>query len=331
MSKRIAIIGGGLAGTACAYILKQRGFDPVIYEASDTLAAGASGNVLGLYNPRISAGLEPHGWYYKAAFEYALSVFKDLSDIDWTPCGALHLITNEQKQIRYPKTLKNWGWSKDYMHLVNADEAGEIAGVSLSYDALYLPKSGYVSPRKLCEAYAKDIEVHLNTAITDLEKLQEDIIILACGMGVLNFTIAKDLPLRPVAGQVTIAAATPASQQLKTALCYGGYCTPTYDGQNHIIGATFHRHVSAAHIQPEDDQDNIDKLNTVFPNAALKNITGHYAGVRTTSRHHTPIIKQLDKRTYISTAHGSHGILSTLSGANMIADHIKSGIQIKEI
>lgn len=53
-NKRIAIIGGGLAGTSCAYVLKQYGFEPVIYEAGDKLAYGASGNEVGLYNPRFS-------------------------------------------------------------------------------------------------------------------------------------------------------------------------------------------------------------------------------------------------------------------------------------
>lgn len=331
MSKRIAIIGGGLAGTACAYILKQRGYDPVLYEAADTLAAGASGNVLGLYNPRLSVDLKPHGWYYKAAFELALSTFEALPAIDWNPCGALHLITNEQKHIRYHKMVKSWGWPSAYMHLVSAPEASEIANISLTHDALFLPKSGYVSPHKLCHAYAKDIDIKLNTIITDLDDLSADIVILACGMGVLNFAVAQDLPLRPVAGQVTITAATRASAQLKTALCYGGYCTPTYDGQNHMIGATFHRHVTNTAIRAEDDQDNIEKLNAVCPDLGLKNIIGHNTGIRTTSRHHTPVVKQLDKRTYISTAHGSHGILSTLSAAHMIADHIEHGLEIKEI
>lgn len=38
--RKVAIIGGGLAGTACAYILKQEGIEPVLYEASDAGGRG---------------------------------------------------------------------------------------------------------------------------------------------------------------------------------------------------------------------------------------------------------------------------------------------------
>ena len=52
---KAAIIGGGLAGCALAFSLKQAGVTPVVYESASRLAAGASGNSIGLYNPRFTA------------------------------------------------------------------------------------------------------------------------------------------------------------------------------------------------------------------------------------------------------------------------------------
>ena len=108
--KKVAIIGAGLAGCAAGYVLKQAGYEPVIYELGEKVAPAASGNLLGLFNPRLSAELTPEGRFYKAAFEKALDLFPTLEGIDFNPCGALHLITDEKKENRFGKLLQNWGW-----------------------------------------------------------------------------------------------------------------------------------------------------------------------------------------------------------------------------
>lgn len=342
MGKTIAIIGAGLAGTACAYVLARRGYVPIIVDAAPSLAAGASGNEWGLYNPRISADLTPHGWYYKGAFERALETFNDLSahdsayDIGHTMCGALHFITNDKKQIRYTKALKNWGLNSNSMRIVSKNKGSKIAGVLVKYDALYLPQSGYVSPRKLCHAYARGVEVRLNTIVKNINDLKRDLnadhIIIANGMGALDFDICAALPLRPVRGQTTMLKASAESGGLKTALCYGGYCLPAMNGA-HMIGATFERGNDASVIKDSDDVYNIETLNAAIPALGLRGATVQksWAGVRATSKHHTPIIKRLSDDTYISTAHGSHGIISTIMAAHMIADNIQQGTPIKPL
>ena len=240
---RVAIIGGGLAGTACACALKNTGAQPVIYEASAELASGASGNRLGLYNPRLAAEKTPESEYFISAFNRALEAFECLSDVDWNPCGALHLITDEKRETRYNKMVKNWGWSEDEMRIVSPQETSEIAGVQIDHEALYLSRSGYISPQKLCSALAKDVEVHLDTKIVSLDDLEADAVIIASGMASQVFV--PDLELRAVRGQITYAKATKQSENLKAAICYGGYCAPALDGQ-HIVGSSF----SAGWITP---------------------------------------------------------------------------------
>ena len=71
---RVAIIGAGLAGTALAYVLKQGGAEPVIYEASGNIASGASGNDVGLYNPRFTAEQGPEQAFYSDAFFKAICI-----------------------------------------------------------------------------------------------------------------------------------------------------------------------------------------------------------------------------------------------------------------
>lgn len=107
---KVAIIGAGLAGTSLAFALKQHVSDVVIYEAGSSIAAGASGNDIGLINPRLSAFRTPESDYYTSAFGLAVRTFEQLQNIDWKRCGSLHLMISDQKDKRFPQTIENWNW-----------------------------------------------------------------------------------------------------------------------------------------------------------------------------------------------------------------------------
>lgn len=320
---RINIIGGGLAGCALAYVLKKHGHEPVVYEASDCLAGGASGNDVGLYNPRITADYADIGQFYSTAFQRALGVFNVFgTDVDWRPCGALHLMNTVQKQKRFPKMVQNWPWAEEELRIISAAEASDIAGVDIVSDCLYISKSGKISPKKLCYAYAADVDVRLNSMVSCLDELDGEAHILACGMGVLNFAQGAHLPLRAVRGQVTYIEATDVTRKLQCCVGYGGYIAPCEEDK-HCVGSTFQRWLSHDRILEADDGDNIQKLCENIPSlAGAYKVVAHRAAVRTTSSDHFPVFGQLNDRVYVSTAHGSHGILSSLQAAYHIADLI---------
>lgn len=325
--KRVAIIGGGLAGTACAYMLGLHNIESVIYEAGPGLAPGASGNALGLYNPRFSAQRTAESDYYTAAFALALRHFPALGNVGWSRCGSLHLILDEKKETRFPQTLKNWGWDSDHMRIVNAKEASGVAGVELKHDALYLPDAGVISPEKLCSAYAQQTETQFDQKIISLAALKEDAVILACGMGVKNFEATKDLPLNAVRGQITYVAATEATRALKTNLCYGGYFSPAIDGV-HALGATFQRWLDHTALLAADDLENMEGLAAAAPGLAGDlNIVHSRAALRSCAADHFPVAGAVPghENLYISAGHGSHGVISTLAAAGLIADHLTGG------
>ncbi len=318
---KIAIIGGGLAGCAAAYVLKRAGLEPVIYEAGPELAAGASGNALGLYNPRLSAHYSPEAQYYDYGFRRAREVFAAFGKaVDYNPCGALHLVTDEKKEKRFRQMKENWPWPEENMRWCGAAEASALAGVEIPHEVLYLAASGYVSPRKLCAAYTQGVEVCLNTRIETLEELRADAVILACAAGVRHF--APQLPLQTIRGQVTYVRSSGALAGLKTCLCYGGYTAPVHEGV-HMVGSTFQRWLDHTELLPEDDRDNIAGLA-----AAVPALTGDYevisqrAALRTASRDQFPVVGALpgQDNVYVSTAHGSHGIISSLAAAHYLRD-----------
>ncbi|MBL4907901.1 MAG: FAD-dependent 5-carboxymethylaminomethyl-2-thiouridine(34) oxidoreductase MnmC [Sneathiella sp.] len=319
---KVAIIGGGLAGCALAWTLRRMGQEPVLYEAGPELANGASGNASALYNPRFSALRGPDADFYAAAYSLALRSFKILNDIDWRPTGVLHLIDTEKKEERLHKTVTNWNWTPAHMRLVSSDEASRIAGIGLQYGALYLPDGGSVAPKKLCAAYTRNIDCRLNTSVENLEDIDADVIVLACGPAVLSFV--PSLPIIPVRGQITQVKATQLSADIKCGICYDGYFMPAKNGV-HTLGATFQPDLNHSNIIKQDDQENIQKLAEAIPGleAGLE-VVEHRASIRATSRNRFPIIGRAPGQdtVYISAAHGSYGVLSSLMGAHLLADMI---------
>ena len=330
---KVAIIGAGLAGTSLAYVLAQNGVEAEIYEAGDHVASGASGNNLGLINPRISAHRTAESDFFSAAFALGVRSFRQMSaagaDIEWNEAGALHLIMNEKRDKQCRQTVDNWGWAQESMRRVRAAEASDIAGIDIAHECLYLPEAGSVSPQKLCAFYARGITVHLNHAISNLSDIEADVIILACGAGALKFSEAAWLPLSTVRGQVSNIHATPLTQNLKAHLCYSGHLSAPLHGQ-HMVGSTFQRWLETCDAVDEDDQENLDKLCEAIPALAQEQfeVRSHRAGLRTASKDYFPVTGKLPQEVsehnniYVSTAHGSYGIISSLMSAHLLTDMI---------
>ncbi len=313
---KVHILGAGLAGCAAAYVLKQYGFTPVLHDPNG-IAGGASGNPVGLINPRFTAFRSAESDFYASGFAQTVRSFADLAGIDYAPCGTLHLITGEDKEKRFTRTLENWEWDHAHMQLLDAGAASEIAGIQLNHAALYLPDAAQVSPRKLCEFYADGVEFHQETFMPQ----EDDVVIFANGAGVLEF---YDLPIHTVRGQVTFAPATKATQAIKANICYGGYLSAASGGV-HCVGSTFQKWLSHTDVLPEDDADNLQKLCDAVPDAGTLERSGSRAALRCASKDRFPVIGRMAENRYVSTAHGSHGILSTLAGAHLLADMLRCG------
>jgi len=332
---KIAIIGAGLAGAAAAFALKQYGLNATIFEAGDDVALGASGNAIGLYNPRFTALKDTNSEFYSAGFAQLLRTLNHAhqngADIDYNPCGALHLINTPEKQKRFDKLIQNWGWHNDHARLVTADEATKIAGVPIDLPAFYLPQSGSVSPQKLCHYYTQDIDLRLNTRIESLDDLKPDFdhIVIANGFDAARLLDAPDLlPIHTVRGQVTQIKSSGVFQNLKCNICYGGYLSAPINGV-HTVGSSFQKWLDHTDVLPEDNAANLTRMTDNIP--AFKNerteVTTSRAGLRVASHDRFPLVGAIPNRdnTYISTAFGSHGIVGSLAAAHLISDLIRGG------
>lgn len=338
--QNIAVIGGGIAGASLANALTQRAAKVMIFEKTG-LASGGSGNPIGLYNPRLTTSRGFEADFYSPAFVLAHKIFKEISkhnDIGFDACGNLHAITDDQKEKRFHGFIENWGWHTDHAALLTPQESSDISGTKLSHSTLHLPVAGMVSPRKVTEFLARSAQIITADVIT-IERSDTnwringqifDAVILAGGFDVLKFPATNYLPLQKIRGQITKVKVNDVFKNLKKNLCYGGYSTIAIDGEA-IIGSTFQHWIDNDNLRTEDDVDNIDKLESVVPELA-KNmmVIGGRASFRCAAKDRKPVIGKIDgfDNLYISTAHGSHGILSSLIGAELLAADIFNEPQI---
>ncbi len=310
--KKILIHGAGLAGCSAAYALKLYGFDPVLYDPNG-IAAGASGNPVGIINPRFTAYRSAESDFYTAAFAQSVRTFPNLSDCEYRRCGSLHLAMDEEKQKRFTHTKEHWQWEDAHMRYLDPAQASDVAGVAISKPALYLPDSGRINPRSLCQFYARDV------AMAREPTGDYDAHIFASGAQM------KEIPVHTVRGQITFVESNKISTGIKTNLCYGGYISAPMNGM-HVIGSTFQKWLKETDSIAQDDADNINKLTTSIPGLGEFKVTGQRAALRTASQDRFPIVGRMEEgERFVSTAHGSHGIVSSLGGAHLLADYVRGG------
>ncbi|OIN86775.1 MAG: hypothetical protein AUJ12_03930 [Alphaproteobacteria bacterium CG1_02_46_17] len=324
----VAVIGGGIAGVAAASSLHDRGVEVHVYEKNG-LASGGSGNVRGLFNPRFTAQRGFESDFYSSAFMQALRVFQNLDDVGFDPCGSLHLVGDDQKQKRFDGFLGNWDWHQDHARMVSKEEAGLISGVPVKHDALYLPDAGMVSPFRVVAALAKKVSVVAEEVLalqqSDSQWLVNgrtyDAVVLACAADVLKFSQTQWLPVHTVRGQVSVIQVPDSLGELACNLCYGGYASHPFDGKM-VVGSTFQSWLDDLSIREEDHADVLSKLSSVvegFDGAA--DICDARAAFRCSAKDRVPVIGAMPEYhgLYVSVAHGSHGLTSSVLAAEIIA------------
>ena len=351
MSKTVAIIGGGLAATACAYSLQgdsaKAAAVPVIFEAGKTLATGASGNVQGIYDPRFQKYRDGVGDYFFTAFRLAVQAFSKIqkkTDIGFDPCGTLYLIKDEEQHAYYETMIGNQNLNNDTAKILSAKEASEAAGITLQNDALHLPQSGYVSPAALCAAMAQKIDVRLSTPVKDLKKTSSfwsvngesfDAVIIACGFAAQYFPGCEWLPLQNVRGQMIVCPATEKSGSLRCNINYGGHISKPAAAM-HVIGSTFQQNDTNISVRKTDSEKILAKLAENLPELAEGlSVCRASAALRTASKDRVAITGLVPRKgmwtidnpvfyenLYLSTAHGSYGILSSIASAQILSDCI---------
>ena len=277
--KKAIVIGGGLAGTSSAEALARRGWQVNLIERHTALATEASGNPLGVLYPRLTGGETPLNSLALQGFLYTLGLLKHLSlkPDEYAQCGVLQLAFNAREQQRLKKI------SSEYHYLiqeVDSKTASELAGIKLNENGVFIAQAGWLNPASLCQALSQHPNIELQTSTQALklikqgeswqvwgeEKLIDEapVLILASANDTQAFSQSAHCELSSVRGQITLLAATEASDALKTVICTDGYLSPARQGW-HCLGATFSPNDKATDIRAEDQASNLKMLTRLAP------------------------------------------------------------------
>jgi len=253
----VAVLGAGLAGSAIARALADRGHSVVVYDGNG-IANRASSNTAGLFNVQMSKKPNP------------ISRFAQIS---------LTHFLRELKQLELPHQLG----------ILRKDADAKQCLDALSYppsfyesreDGVFLPFCGFINPSILCTRRLQSPLIKVVKKMVNQVKKNEDGFLLlnsldeilghaehvvyamgadvALGVSDLRHSFFENLPMRAIRGQTLLVAPTPLSQEISYTRVEEGYITPI---QKHITG--HHFHVVGATYQAKDVQPNQLELDTV--------------------------------------------------------------------
>lgn len=275
MTQHIVVVGAGIAGASCAWVLANRGYRVTVLDAASKPGSGGSGNPLAIVYPKlVNAELTPNH-LQSLAYLHTLALLQQPPFAEhFQQTGVLWL--DQERSLQDVDASHPW-WQKQVWRL-DAEAASEQAGVTLNCSALWFPDAGFIRTDGLLRTLLahENIRTVFNTRVCGAEALDSrwrisstqgyfsaDALVLAYAGG-SAIPLTDGLPLRPVRGQIS---QFPTAFPLRTTLCYGGYLTPSDNG-NHCVGATFSPMDLQTDIRRQDHQFNANELGKSVPSVA---------------------------------------------------------------
>jgi tRNA 5-methylaminomethyl-2-thiouridine biosynthesis bifunctional protein len=281
------VIGGGIAGCSTAYALAQRGIAVTLIERHAGIAQEASGNLLAMLYPKLSAKPSLQSMITLLGFYFTTDLLQKLENKAsfFNACGQIQLAFNAIEKAKQSELLHDEYVHKNsyFFQFVDCDEASEIAGIALKMGGIFLPQAGWVKPRVLCAALSNHALIKVQTASNVMAispskngwqvrlkngTLEAENIVICNANDVKQFGFCASAQITPVRGQIDFFALNAASENLKTIICSDHYLSPSVAGL-HSIGTTysinhapndFNTKISAA-----DTQSNLHALRKISP------------------------------------------------------------------
>ncbi len=236
-SGEVAIVGGGIAAACLVEAFRRRGRTPTVF-ADGGWACGASGAPLGLLTPRLEAADRPHNRALLAAFDYALTLYRDRGWLD--AGGVLRCADNPNGQARLQGLAERLD---DRFEWLETDQASNRLGTQ-SQAGLWMGPAGSFTPAEIVTGLVEGLRP-VDAKIDRIAKSDEGWHLQSGARSFGPFAtliLAGGYPsssLGPVALEATAGqvACFETPTRLKAAAAWGGYAAP-YGAGRVLIGAT---------------------------------------------------------------------------------------------
>jgi tRNA 5-methylaminomethyl-2-thiouridine biosynthesis bifunctional protein len=326
--RTVAIVGAGIAGAALMRAFYALGLAPTVFDPAGP-AGGASGNSAALVMPRLDAG----GGAVAALYAQAMARASDLYGAQPAALiaeGALQLEAGPKDASRFDRIAASPLFAPGSVERLDPAAAAARLGEATAVGALALSEALVVDPQMIVAAWleAADVRYAAVAALAPIdggwslmdeqgrELARADIVCLAAGAAAAS--LASDLPLRAVRGQVSMAR----NDSPPPAAIWGGYLIPTRGGL--LFGATHDRDDTDVEVRAVDHARNLAQLAEARPalatDLAQTNLTGR-AGLRAVTPDFLPLAGAVEGAApglYVLSGLGSRGFCA----APLLAEHV---------
>jgi tRNA 5-methylaminomethyl-2-thiouridine biosynthesis bifunctional protein len=308
--RRVAVVGGGIAGAAVARAVRALGGEAILIDAQG-LGSGASGNPAALVTPRLDAGLGPSSELFARAFARAVALYDVETPRAVIARGVRQLAQAPRDATRFAKIAASDLFEPDALALT---DAGLDQQTALT-----------VEPAAILAAWAPDL---ILADVAGLERCDEtwmlrdrngeeiaraEVVVIAAGLEAR--TLSPELPLSGIRGQASWIDDAPAPP----AMAWGGYMAPTRTGM--LFGATHDRGDEGRDLRTADHARNLANLAEAMPELAAtlreSTLQGR-AAIRAATPDRLPLAGQVADGLYVLGGLGSRGF----SFAPLLAEHV---------
>lgn len=349
--ERIGVIGAGIAGCLLANNLRGRGFDVSLVDQASSVAAEASGNRQGALYVKLGVDYNDQTELALSSLLFSQRFYKRFKNNGWHPTGLIQLAYSEPETDRQTRFLSKNQYPTSVFKPLTAEQATEIAGVSIPHGGLWFPKSGWLEPATICQGLADQTGIAhcLGFSVASIKEdgrqwtltsstgdtLSFDRIVLCSGPATPELIpLNGQYRMKSIRGQITEVP----EQSIKSpsvVVCGPGYINPAFDGSA-LVGATFDLHDSCAETTTQSDCENLSMLAGLLPealgDASLAEIAEQSRGrvaFRCTTHDYQPIAGPLKTREgellngiYLFTGLGSKGLTYSPLLAEYLGDLI---------
>lgn len=343
---RIAIVGAGLAGAFLARELGRAGARVTLFEKSNRIAAGASGNFAGSFRPLLTRKPTQQSRLVLLSFHELLRTLEELRSCGraveglWGGRGVLQVARSHDEAVRLEQA---WNERTDLHPEGEWIPAGtRLLGWDVTWGGVRFFRGGWLSPRSLCEqalAEAPGVEIRINeelplnprSALSQLDPFDSVVYCASHACRALP-DFQNRITTQVIRGQIS-EIPWPSERTPEVPILFKEYLIPVAEGRL-VVGATHDRDNASEIALPEDHARLLERLRGSIPAELLEALSRVppsrlRAGVRFTTPSHLPRVgpiretsKELGKPAYCLTALGSRGILYAPILARSLASRI---------
>jgi tRNA 5-methylaminomethyl-2-thiouridine biosynthesis bifunctional protein len=339
--RRAAVVGAGLAGTACAERLASRGWDVTLIERRGAPALEASGNPVGLLRPALHFEDTALARLSRAALGCAFRHLFALLGEASPACkrsGVLRLARDAAQARRFEEVANANAFPAEFARCVDAAEAARLAGRAVRGPGWWMPSSGWASPAALCAVQSGGTGIRRVFATEALRLTRKGEIwrlegtggaiaetphvVLANAMEANALLDGASLPLTAARGQVSFA---PPGKALEVPVSGDGFVAPI-EGGGFAFGATFQIGDSETAPRAADHAANLARAESLLPGftegLAPARLDGRVA-FRATTPDRLPVYGGLARGLHAALGLGASGLLWAPLGAELLASQME--------